>query len=369
MRLCAALSVVLVASLVLAFEVMRRPKHHAPQTIMSEGVEAPRSAPPRAPFRSPPTRPRQPAREPVRGFSPPAPEPERTATIAGRLRVVDGGRIYVVVTASDNPEAAAMGFAGEDAFSVQGLMPGRRYDIQFSSDRIRTLRLTGIEAPATDLDITLEARAVIHVAVGFPRGETCPIETLTIHRRHNGADDPEDVDVADRSDCRFQLHGPEGAGPVTIEAAGSGERFTATVDVPAHGDPEPICLNPPCRANPLEGQAQLRVVLDGVDARSSIHATIVAIGDKSTAYGCVSSRFTCSIAALPAGLTYTLTASGRDCHGGPVTVTTIEGENQVSVPCRRDPPEIEAASDSNDDNDIDIETIEITSDSSDDADT
>jgi len=283
--------------------------------------------------------------------------------IAGRLRIPGPGLIYVVVTPSDGTDAAAMGFAGEDAFTVQGLVSGRRYDVQLSGGHIRTLRLTGVTAPATDLDITLEARAVIQLAVGFPRGERCPIETLTIHRRRNGTD-LEDAVAANRPDCWFRLTGPEDAGPVTIEAAGSGALFMTTVDIPAHGDPEPICLNPPCRVNPLEGQAKLRVVLDGVDAHSPISADIVPVDDANARYGCASSLFTCSIDALPAGVTYAVTASGRDCDGGPITVTTVEGENQVSVPCHPDPAEIETASDSNDD----IETIEITSDSGDEMD-
>src|SRR4029079_2640649 len=287
------------ASMVVAFEVMRGPKHHRPPPAdMSERVEALRPAPPRVPFRSPPTRSRPPPREPVRGFSSPAPEPERTAMIAGRLRIPGPGLIYVVVTPSDGTDAAAMGFAGEDAFTVQGLVSARRYDVQLSGGHIRTLRLTGVTAPATDLDITLEARAVIQLAVGFPRGERCPIETLTIHRRRNGTD-LEDAVAANRPDCWFRLTGPEDAGPVTIEAAGSGALFMTTVDIPAHGDPEPICLNPPCRVNPLEGQAKLRVVLDVVAAHSPISADIVPVDDANARYGCASSLFTCSIDALP----------------------------------------------------------------------
>ena len=371
MRLCAALSVVLVASLVLAFEVMRRPRHHAPlSTNLSEDAEVPRAPfrpTLRAPSRSPrPAPSRPPPGAPVRSFSPPAPEHERSATIAGRLRVPDdAGPIHVVVTPSDGTDAAATGFAGEDAFRIQRLVSGRPYNVQLSGSGVRTVRLIGVVAPAIDLDVTLEARLVIHVAVGFPRGERCPIEALAVRTNRDGAD-PEVTEAGDRPDCRFELTGPNEAGPVTVEAGGRGEVYIASVDIPAHGDPEPVCLNPPCRANPLEGQAQLRVVLDGVDARSRISAHIVPVDDANRLYSCASSHFTCSIETLSAGLTYAITVSGRDCHGGPVTVTMTEGANQVSVPCRPGPPAIETASDSNDD--IEIAPIEITSDSSDEMD-
>jgi hypothetical protein len=352
MRLCAALSVVLVASLVLAFEVMRRPKHHAPPSAnVSEGVEGP-PAPFRPTLRAPRPAPSHPPPEERVRPGPPQ-EQDRSATIAGRLRLPDAaGRIYVVVTPSDGTDASATGFEDdEDAFRVLRLVSGRAYDIQLSGSGVRTRRLIGVVAPATDLDVTLEARPIIHVAVGFPRGAPCPIEALAVRTNRDG-DDPEVIE-ADSDDCRFELTGPNEAGPVTVEAAGGGEAYTATVDVPAQGAPAPICLNPPCRANPLEGQAQLRVVLDGVDARSSINATIVPIADADARYGCGSSRFTCSIDALPAGVTYAITASGRDCQGGPITVTTVEGENQVSVPCRRALPPIESASEPVDDPDPD----------------
>ena len=139
-------------------------------------------------------------------------------------------------------------------------------------------------------------------------------------------------------ECRFEIEAPSRVGQATVVAEGGGLVLEAAVTIPEHGDPEPLCLNPPCRANPLEGQAQLRVILDGVDSHSPINATIVPVGDANTRYGCGSSLFTCDIEALPAGETFSVTASGRDCRGGPVTVTIAEGDNDVSIPCVRAQP-------------------------------
>jgi hypothetical protein len=224
-------------------------------------------------------------------------------------------------------------------------LTGRRYDVEFSGADVRTLKLIGVVAPAEDLDVVLEPLAVIHVTVGFPRGERCPIETVLV-RSHEDGDAPEENFVVEihNPDCRFELDGPAHAGRATIVASGGGLVLEAAVTIPEHGDPDPICLNPPCRANPLDGQAQLRVTLLGADARSPISATILPVGDANSRYGCGSSIFTCSIESLPAGQTFSVTAFGRGCRGGPVTATVVEGDNDVAIPCIRDPPSTETSS-------------------------
>lgn len=337
MRLCAALALVLVASLVLAIKVVRRPRHHAATTAAAEGVEpAPSSpVPQRAPVRLP--------RSFARVIRPPLPT-AAPATISGRLHVPDGADfIYVVVRPNGGTEAERSGFEHESAFQIEGLVSGRRYDVEFSGPRIRTLTLIGVVAPAADLDVALELRAVIHVAVGFPRGERCPIDALLV-RTHEGRMTKEEGVISFNPDCRFELEAPPRAGQLTIVAEGDDLSLEAAIAIPQHGDPAPICLNPPCRANPLDGQARLRVVLDGVLAHSPISATIVPVDDANSRYGCGSSRFTCEIESLPPGHTFSITASGHGCHGGPVTVTTIEGENEISIPCVPDSPESEPAS-------------------------
>jgi hypothetical protein len=207
------------------------------------------------------------------------------------------------------------------------------------------LKLIGVVAPAVDLDVALEPPAIIHVAVGFPRGGRCPIDIIRARRREGDAEDQEGglVFQPNNDECRFEIEAPAGAGQATVVAEGGGLVLEAAVTIPEHGNPKPICLNPPCRANPLEGRAQLRVTLDGVDSSSPITATIVTVGNTDTHYGCGSSLFTCDVEGMPVGQTFSVTAWGRDCRGGPVTVTIAEGDNDVSIPCVHAPPPDEPA--------------------------
>ena len=335
MRLCAALALVLVALVVLTVKAAWRPRHRAPTTPADDVGEAlappPRPVTSRAAFRPPRSLP-----APRLQAAPPP------AAIGGRVHLpVGDGLVYVIVQPSGGDDGGAFGFAGEDAFRIEGLLTGHRYDVEFSGVRVRTLKLIGVVAPAVDLDVALEPPAIIQVAVGFPRGESCPIEVMRVH---DATGDEWEESAAAHPDCRFELPAPNHTGPVRLVAAGIGLTLETTLLVPDHGDPEPICLNPPCRANPLEGQARLRLILLGAESTSPISATILPVGDANSRYGCGSSVFTCSIESLPAGQTFSVTASGRDCHGGPVTVTVVEGDNDVAIPCIRDPPSSETAS-------------------------
>jgi len=271
--------------------------------------------------------------------------PLPTARIAGQLHVpVDDFDydIQVAVRPSGSERWDTKGEATDGTFVVRGLIPGQRYEVEFSGTRLRTLRLIGIVAPAADLDVRLEPRAVISVAVGFPRGEACPISRMMV--RAVGADEWA-IDLAIyRPDCRFELPAPVSSGLVTVAAEGDGARLETAVLIPDQGDPAPICLSPPCRADPLEGQARLHVLLDG-GAGSPIEATVVPVGDADARYFCASSIETCSIEALPPGHPFSITASGRDCRGGPVIVTVAEGDNTVSVPCISAPAPIASVPD------------------------
>jgi hypothetical protein len=180
---------------------------------------------------------------------------------------------------------------------------------------------------------------VVTVAIGFPRGQICPVNRIVAR-----VDDTDQwIDLASyRADCRFEFRAPISSGHITVAAEVDGAHLKAGVLIPEHGDPEPICLNPPCRADPLEGRANLHVILGGAGAGSPIDATVMPVGDATTRYGCVSTIETCYIEALPPGQTFSVTASGRDCRGGPVTATVVEGDNVVSVPCIRAPLPIAA---------------------------
>jgi hypothetical protein len=326
MRLCAALAVVLVALLVVTFKVVRRHPHHvAPvEAAVVEVAPAPAPVPrpaPRAVVQRPP--PRMPA----------APAPP--AKIAGRLRPPDDvhpENIEVVAWPSGDHRRGEKGTADADGFRIEGLVTGQRYDVEFRGDEVRTLKLIGIVAPAEDLDVGLEERATIHIAVGYPRGAGCPIDSVFAHV--GGGEDGEGVGVLTfNSDCRFELDAPVSAGPVTIVAEGDSVRFETTLLVPDHGDPEPICLNPPCRADPADGLARLRFILDGAAPDWGIVADArPTIPGAGTRYGCRSSIPTCEIeGVLPGDLS--ITVAGPGCGAEAMTISVVAGDNDISVPC------------------------------------
>jgi hypothetical protein len=257
------------------------------------------------------------------------------AKIAGVLHVPDDADVTVIARPAGSDRRGHDGDATEEAFEIEGLIPGRRYDVEFSGDDIRTLKLTGVRAPSEALDVKLEARAVVHVAVGFPAGERCPIDTVTA--RLGGGDDEEATETSgDPLTCQFEVTAPVDAGEITVVAEGGGWLLETSVMIPEHGDPEPLCLNPPCRANPLEGLARLRLALDGVDHDSSISAYIVPVKDPDgSSHGCDGSAGRCDIERLRPGDTFSVRAGGDDCRAEPVIVTIVAGDNHVRLPCRR----------------------------------
>ena len=152
-------------------------------------------------------------------------------------------------------------------FAFEGLVPGRSYDLSFAGENLRTTTLRSVTAPAEGVAAVIDALPVLHGAIGFPVGEECPIERVSL--RALGAPPPTDDDDSDASDvdsaCRFQLPVPDGASQMWLVATGSGWNLEEPVSIPPLGDPEPVCLNPPCRANPLGGRSNVRISEDEIE--------------------------------------------------------------------------------------------------------
>jgi len=103
--------------------------------------------------------------------------------------------------------------------------------------------------------VALTGLPIVRGAVGL-LDEACPIETVSLQGPGIAENDPPSTEVD--ADCRFELTAPEGAFAPTIVATGPGWRLEDSVSLPPQGDPEPICLNPPCRSDQLEPSGQLR---------------------------------------------------------------------------------------------------------------
>ena len=152
-------------------------------------------------------------------------------------------------------------------FAIDALIPGRSYDLTFAGDDLRTTTLRSVTAPAEGVAAVIEALPLLRGAVGFPVGEDCPIDRVAL--RALDAPPPTDDDDSDDgnvdSACQFQLPVPDGASQLLLVATGSGWYLEEPVSIPPLGDPEPVCLNPPCRANPLEGRANVRISEDEIE--------------------------------------------------------------------------------------------------------
>jgi hypothetical protein len=255
------------------------------------------------------------------------------AVIRGSVR----GHGYVEVSASPagEPGHVGSGDVDKEGFTVEGLVPGRRYDLRFEGPTIRPITIAGVMAPAEGLEVDLPARAQVRGAIGFPPGTDCPIEHVELRLEGRGGDRDEEEDgvTADVGrDCTFTLAVPDASTTATVVATGAGWHLEETVAIPPDGDPEPICLNPPCRAHADERFAHLRVALDGATSSAEMTAEVKLPGH---ARGCYGIEGACVIVGLPAGETVAVQASADGCRGAPTTVTLAAGDNAVRIPCHR----------------------------------
>ncbi len=252
-------------------------------------------------------------------------------TIRGKLTAPAGTIVNAV--RSGRYDDAGVPHVADGAFSIAGLIPGQRYDLTFSGLTVRTSTLKGVIAPAEGLDVQLQARARIRGAIGFPRGTLCPIRLVHLGSYSDDDDDDDDGNHAEvGNDCTFELSIPDNPADVTVIARGDGWHLEQRVAIPPNGDPEFLCLNPPCRSDPLEGLARLRITLEGPEGSRITAAT--SAGSENF-HSCSSTEGRCDIDRLPVGETLSLEAFGHNCRSNPITVTVAAGDNDVRIACAR----------------------------------
>jgi hypothetical protein len=267
-----------------------------------------------------------------------------SAAIRGTLRAADDADVSVSARASGRSAGAADAeTTGTETFEITGLIPGRKYDLTFRGQELRSVTLREIAAPAAGLQVALDAGAVVRGAVGFPRGERCPISEVMLRLpddryRDSGRSDEEEVSSPTEepgADCRFEIAVPDDVFEATVVATGPGWFLEQHVAIPAHGDPPSLCLNPPCRENPTEGLARLRVQLEGADAASAMGARVSATdGSQTRVQACSGAQGWCEIEDLPTGEAFAIEGHGVGCVGQPKTAVLVSGDNVVSIACR-----------------------------------
>ncbi len=188
------------------------------------------------------------------------------AAIRGHVRGPQGVEISVRVSLVGSDSWQQTVDTEDGDFALEALVPGRSYDLSFAGENLRTTTLRSVTAPAEGVAAVIDALPILHGAIGFSLGGDCPIERVSLR----ALDAPPSTDDDDDSDdgnvdsaCQFQLPVPDGASQMLLVATGSGWNLEEPVSIPPLGDPEPVCLNPPCRASPLGGRANVRISLEG----------------------------------------------------------------------------------------------------------
>jgi len=258
------------------------------------------------------------------------------AAIRGKVKAPSDGVTRVWV--ADAFDSWAGGDVEDGRFSIVGLIPGRRYDITFDGSDVRKLTIPGVTAPANGLDVELAPAAKVRGAIGFARGGRCPVTSawLRLPGETDGDDDDPSKNVG--ADCKFALDVPDDAISVTVVATGKGWYLEQAVAIPPTSDPEPICLNPPCRSDPFDGLANLQITLDGGPGEPSGFVTVSEVG--ATPSGDIyrdhkSDGEPVVINGLPPGTTYTIKAVGNKWSSDEIQVTVAAGDNHVRLPCHR----------------------------------
>jgi hypothetical protein len=193
--------------------------------------------------------------------------------------------------------------------------------------------LRSVTAPADDVEAKLDPLPVLRGAIGFRAGEGCAYDSVELRAANPEQDDSATV-VGLEDDCRFELTVPDGPTRMVLAAVGDGPHLEMPVAIPPAGDPEPVCLNPPCRADPPPETARLRIAFAGAE-HTDLSATLTtADGDDSSSYTCFTNGEDCELDALPINQPFKLSAEAADCATATRTIALHAGDNEVSLPCQ-----------------------------------
>ncbi|HEY6475935.1 MAG TPA: hypothetical protein VI456_05090 [Polyangia bacterium] len=328
MRLFVALGIVVVLLLLLAAKITRHHRRVAPPPEPEEAESATESLPPVGPSAPPPPAHHAWSGPTLRDLLDKASGP---AVIRGQARGPEGAAISVRASLAGRRERGRRIRVERGEFQISGLLFGRSYDLTFDGPNLRTTTLRAVTAPADGVEATLDPLPVLRGAIGFPSGGVCPYERVALRTGEAEGEDLVEIGLGDT--CRFELTVPDGPTQMVLVATGDAEPLEMPVSIPPVGDPEPVCLNPPCGADPLAGTARLRIAFEGPD-HADLSATLTfADGDRSSSYSCFTSGGNCELEALPTGLLFKVDAESSDCASAMQTIVLHAGANDLSLSC------------------------------------
>ena len=216
-------------------------------------------------------------------------------------------------------------------FSVDGLIPGRVYDLDFRLRGRRHLVMNAIAAPRKGLRATLEDAVVLAGGFGVAPGAKCPMRTALLEAA-TGELETTRSNRFDRA-CRFRFDGLADATVVHLTADGEGWHFEVDVPLPAHGDPPFLCLRPPCREPEPDVPADLEVRADReTDGPVHVRAALPD-DDRARALSCESRANPCVLENLRAGQGVKVEVHARNCEPRSYQIELHAGRNLLTFPC------------------------------------
>jgi hypothetical protein len=105
------------------------------------------------------------------------------------------------------------------------------------------------------------------------------------------------------------------------------------VPLPDQGDPEPVCLNPPCRPAGTAIDVDLAVILTGAPAGTRMRGEVSGLRGRE--YCSATAGELCQFDAARTDGPLELSVHANRCATVTQTVTVHPGKNTVTVPCHR----------------------------------
>jgi hypothetical protein len=258
---------------------------------------------------------------------------DKAVAIAGRVDGCDGPCAEVSVDVSGpgvgHDDSTRTDPHGE--FSIEGLIPGRVYDVELRLRGKRRLAMKAIAAPRKGLRATLEPGAVLAGGFGVAAGEKCPMRAVVLQGEPPATAMPQRFDRA----CRFRFAGLAEATVVHLTADGEGWHFQADIPLPEHGDPPFLCLRPPCREPEPGVPASLEVLVER-ETQGPVYVRATAPDeDRPKVVGCESRAKPCLLENLRAGQTAKVDVRAAPCEPRSYTVELHPGRNILNFACAR----------------------------------
>jgi hypothetical protein len=257
-------------------------------------------------------------------------ELQPAASLAGTMQLprpaANNDTFPIIVRRTGALTPAAHGWTEPSGrFLIPNLVAGRAYDIEVQAPGFRKRIVRAVQAPATGLSIALAPAPRLRGAVGVAPGAACPVKIVTIRAGGDGRHaqiDPQ---------CGFRFDDLPLVPELEVEASARGWFLSATVQVPENGDPEPVCLNPPCQPFGPDILTALEVAFSGVPRSQAMEIDVIT----DQGGGCHGNGTGCELLAVPVGIPVQLHATINGCQPESQAITPHAGGNHVTFPCRR----------------------------------